>query len=576
MGVSLHEVLLKMRNNRGFSLRSKPARIGWLVIFAVLCLCLYSHGWSAESVVSQSAARGNSGVAGTGLAVPDPLGRSTPQGTVLGFMKSAKQEDYERALQYLDTRRTGRGGERLVRDLQAVLDHGFKGKPAMLSSKTEGSLTDNLPPSKEWVGTVETPSGSVEILLERMQKGNDPPVWLFSSETLAKVPGIPKRVSRGSIEEHLPDFLVYTWFLWFPLWRWVTIILLIPLSFAVATLITRLLVLLSVPAMRRLARVQTDQHLIRLTGPVRILIFALAIWSISFFSSSIVTSLFWNYVASTLAVIGVTWLSIRLIDIVLKLKQRQLAGTTSGKVSIIQLTRKMLKILAVIIGALTICYIAGINISAALTGLGIGGLAIAFAAQKTLENLFGGIMIISDQPIHVGDFCKVGAYSGTVEEIGLRSTYIRTIGRTLVSIPNGQLAVMNIENVSRRDKILFNHTVGLRYETTSDQLRYVVDEIRRMIFEDAKMESATARVRVVKFADSSINIEVFAYVLEKEYEVFLEIQERLLLKIMEIVEAGGTGMAFPSRTIYVEHPTIRTVGGEGKEKFPAEKNDKKA
>ncbi len=565
MGVSLYEVFLIMTVHKSRVWQNGPIRAS--IIGITFLLCFFSMGWSAEETKKKTDDTMRSGATVLRQTTTDPLGRSTPQGTVLGFIKSAKQGDYERALQYLDTRRAGRVGERLVGDLQSVLDRGFKEKPTMVSSKEEGSLADNLPPSKEWVGTVETSSGTIDIFLERVQKGKDSPAWLFSAETLARISGVSRKVGRRSIEEHLPDFLVGTWFLWFPLWRWITIILLIPLSFVAATLITRLLIPLFILAARRLARVQADQHVIKLTGPVRILIFALAIWSISFFSRSIVTSLFWNYVASTLAIIGATWFSIRLIDIVMKLKQRQLAGTPSGKVSIIQLTRKILKIVAVIIGALTICYIAGVNISAALTGLGIGGLAIAFAAQKTLENLFGGIMIISDQPIHVGDFCKVGGYSGTVEEIGLRSTYIRTVDRTLVAIPNGQLATMNIENITRRDKILFHHTVGLKYVTTADQLKYVVREIKKMISADPNVEEETARVRIVKLSDSSINAEVFAYVLEKEYVKFLEIQEHLLFTILEIVEAAGASVAFPSRTVYVEYQASQACGGDEKKEI---------
>ena len=204
-----------------------------------------------------------------------------------------------------------------------------------------------------------------------------------------------------------------------------------------------------------------------------------------------------------------------------------------------------------IIGALVILYIAGINIAAALTGLGIGGIAIAFAAQKTLENLFGGIMIISDQPVRVGDFCRAGDYLGTVENIGLRSTRIRTLKRTVVSVPNGQLALMSLENFAMRDKTWFHHTLHLRYETTADQLRYILAEIRKMLYGHSKVESASARIRFVRFGNSSLDLEVFAYVLEAEYEPFLHIQEDLLLRIIDIVEASGSGFALPSQTTYL-------------------------
>jgi MscS family membrane protein len=299
-----------------------------------------------------------------------------------------------------------------------------------------------------------------------------------------------------------------------------------------------------------MTKVRADHHVVRLTGPIRILIFALAIWFISLYSRSVLVSLFWTYVASTLTVFGATWLCVRAMDIVFKLKERQFAATSSGKVSMVQLLEKLSKVLAVITGVLVILYIAGINIAAAITGLGIGGIAIAFAAQKTLENLFGGIMIISDRPIRVGDFCRAGDMIGTVENIGLRSTRLRTLKRTVVSVPNGQLALMNLENFAMRDKILFHHTLNLRYETKADQLRYILAEIRKMLYEHPKVESSSARVRFAGYGDSSLNLEVFAYVSETEYESFLHVQEDLLLRIMDIVEGSGSGFAFPSQITY--------------------------
>jgi MscS family membrane protein len=320
---------------------------------------------------------------------------------------------------------------------------------------------------------------------------------------------------------------------------------------------------------------------VRLTGPLRILIFALAIWSVSLLSHSVITSAFWGYVAATLTVIGATWLCVRLIDVFFKLKQSQLVVTSSDKISMVQLGRKLSKIVAVTVGTVVIFYIAGINIAAVLTGLGIGGIAIAFAAQKTLENLFGGIMIIWDQPIRVGDFCRAGEHMGTVENIGLRSARIRTLDRTLVSVPNGQLAVMSLENFTMRDKIWFHHTLRLRYETTADQLRHILAEVRRMLYEHPKVESPSARIRLIGFGNSSLDLEIFAYVLETEYAAFLHVQEDLLLRIMDIIEASGSGFAFPSQTTYVAGDagldaakrgkaieTVRRWREEGKLPFP--------
>jgi MscS family membrane protein len=519
--------------------------------------------------------------AGPEVAPGDPLGRSTPEGTVFGFTKSAAQGNYDQALQYLDTKTTGVRAQKLVDGLLVILERGSSGKVAMLSNKPEGNLEDNLPPFKERIGTVKTPSGSLDILLERVERGNKPPIWLFSAETLKNVPEIYKELDVRTIDTYLPKFLVNTWFLWFPLWKWVLILLLIPLLFGLSILVTRLFTALLLLFVRRVARVRVDQHVARLTGPIRILIFALAIWLISYLSRSVITSAFWTYVAATLTVIGATWLCVRVIDLVFKLKQSQLVATSSDKISMVQLGRKFSKILAVTVGIVVIFYIGGINIAAVLTGLGIGGIAIAFAAQKTLENLFGGIMIISDQPIRVGDFCRAGDYLGTVENIGLRSTRIRTLKRTVVSVPNGQLAVMSLENFAMRDKIWFHHTLRLRYETTADQLRHILAEIRKMLYEHSKVESPSARIRFTGFGNSSLDLEVFAYVLEREYEPFLHVQEDLLLRIMDIVEASGSGFAFPSQTTYIARDsgldaeksqkameTVRQWREQGKLPFP--------
>ena len=196
-------------------------------------------------------------------------------------------------------------------------------------------------------------------------------------------------------------------------------------------------------------------------------------------------------------------------------------------------------------------YFAGINLTAVVAGLGIGGIAVAFAAQKTIENFFGGLFLVWDKPIRLGDYCKAGEHAGTVEHIGLRSTQIRTLARTVVSIPNGQLSSVSVENFTLRDRFLFKHTLNLRYETTADQLRFVLAGIRELLYRHPKVDSPTARIRFVAFGPSSLDLEIFAYVLETAQEPFLAVQEDLLLRIMDLVESSGSGFAFPSQTLYM-------------------------
>ena len=531
-----------------------------IAFVGLLFTCLAASGFAAEKPGTLSKVKEAVRPAEQEKAPEDPLGRSTPQGTVFGFIKSATQRKYEQALQYLDTKKTGASAQNLVDTLQTILDRGFSGKLAMMSNKPEGNLDDDLPPSKERIGTVETPSARLDILLERIQRGNTPPIWLFSAETLTKVPGTYQEMDVHGPEDYLPKFLFDTWILWFPLWRWLAILVGIPLVFVLATLLTRLITRLLLLYSRRNITVRGDQPAIRLSGPIRILIFASAIWVISLVSQSVLASAFWAYVASTVSVMGATWLLLRLIDIFFDLKERHLTAASSDKISLVHLGRKLVKVLAMMIGALFIFYIAGINLTAVIAGLGVGGIAVALAAQKTLENLISGITIVSDQPIRVGDYCRAGEYQGTVLAVGLRSTRMRTLARTIVSIPNGQLATMNLENFSLRDKIWLRHTLGLRYETKPEQLRCILAEIRELLYGHPKVESSSARVRFVGFGNSSLDLEVFAYVLETEYAIFLQIQEDLLLRIMDIVAANGSGFAFPSQTTYLAQDSGMNVG----------------
>ncbi|MEQ8653584.1 MAG: mechanosensitive ion channel family protein [Kiloniellales bacterium] len=188
-----------------------------------------------------------------------------------------------------------------------------------------------------------------------------------------------------------------------------------------------------------------------------------------------------------------------------------------------------------------------------LTGLGVGGFALALAAQTTIENLFGGVSIFADRPFRIGDFIHYGGSDGVVEMIGPRSSRLRGIDGTLTTVPNADLAKMHIINYSLRNKCVFVHTLGLRYETTPDQLEWLLSETRRRVGEHPKVEvsSGFPRVRVMGFGASSIDVEVRAYVITADWNEFLEVQEELILDLMRTVEAAGSGFAFPSRTLYL-------------------------
>jgi MscS family membrane protein len=348
------------------------------------------------------------------------------------------------------------------------------------------------------------------------------------------------------LDQLLPDKLSRIKIFHISLARWISFIIVLPLLAIAARLLGLLLVAAFRPLIHRIAKREDDRAVERIKNPFSLFLLAMAIFAYVPLTQSTFSRLFWSQLAVTLVVVSLTWLGLRFIDVLVDRVSKTYENTaSSGRIGITRLVGQFAKGVAVIAGAAAILAVAGINLTAVLTGLGVGGIAIAFAAQKTLENLFGGIMIASDQPIRVGDFCKVGEYSGTVEGIGLRSTRIRTLDRTLVSVPNGQLSVMSLENFALRDKIRLNHTVALQSDTNGDQIRTVLDGIRRMLAGSSDVEQASARARLVGVRNGAVEIELFAYIATASWEKFLTIQEEMLLEVIGKVQDAGAALACP-------------------------------
>ena len=444
-----------------------------IAMAALLAACLVTGASAAEKAKPAEAKNPVQAEA----TYDDPLGRSTPQGTVVGFLKAMQREDYERAVDYLDTRQTGKRAEQLAIELNHILNEGLSTATTALSIKPEGNLQDNLPDNRELVGTVKTKRGEYKILLERVQKENNPPVWLFSSETLKLVPQIYEEIDVPWLEQHLPAAMTETRLAGQPLYRWVIPLVVLPLALFLGWLFTRVLFALVRKPMRDRFGEAVMSKLRGIGKPLMLLFAAGAVYVLSLGSASLLTRLFWTFLASTMAVVGLTWLLLYLIDAGAEIIERRRPEAANA---VIRLSATLMKALAVIVGLVVIFYyFAGINLTAVVAGLGIGGIAVAFAAQKTIENFFGGLFLVWDKPIRLGDYCKAGEYQGTVEHIGIRSTQIRTLDRTVVSIPNGQLSSISVENFTLRDRFLFKHTLNLRYETTADQLRYVLAQYPR-------------------------------------------------------------------------------------------------
>jgi len=228
--------------------------------------------------------------------------------------------------------------------------------------------------------------------------------------------------------------------------------------------------------------------------------------------------------------------------------------------SVLPLGRQVIKLSLFLIAILGVLSAWGYNTSTILAGLGVGGLAIALAAQKTIENLFGGISVIGDRPVLVGDVCRFGDQTGTVMHIGLRSTRIRTADRTIISVPNAQFSSIALENISGRDKILFHPTLNLRRDTTSDQLLQVLSSLREILTGNPKVETGKMPVRFIGVGTYSLDVEVVAYVTTRDYDEFVGLQQELLLKMLQAVEHAGTALAVPVQERFESQRAPREQG----------------
>ena len=493
----------------------------------------------------------------------DSLGRSTPKGTVLGFMAAARKGEDELAGQYLNTRSRGRAAAVLAHQLFTVLDRRLPPRLHQLSDKPEGSLSDPLKPNAELVGTISSAKGNVDIFLERVDRGKSGFLWLFSSKTLESIPDVYEETNLASLDDVLPEFVVNTRFAGIAVFRWLAFFVGMPLFYYFTVLLNRFLSPLIGLLRRRLYRKPDLPNPEFLPKPVRLLLLAFVIyWIDSHVNLPLATRQFWSSTATVITIAASVWLLIGLNArteqyISRLLLRRNITGVTS----ILRLGRRVVDLLVIFAGVLVALHHFGVNTTAALAGLGVGGIAVALAAQKTLENVVGGVSLVFDQVVRVGDSLKVGDIQGTVEDMGLRSTRIRTPDRTVVSVPNGQIANMTLENFSSRDKFWLHPILALRYGTTSQQICTVLERIRSLLEESRQIEPDSVRVTFLRFGPSSLDVEVSAYIFARDWNQFLEIQEGLLLRIMESIESTGVQIALPSQTILVDASASNDAAG---------------
>ncbi len=486
------------------------------------------------------------------LGIPeDPLGRGVPRTSVKGFLIATRNHDYVRAAEYLDLRNLPSGmteqqGPDLARQLKIVLDRAFWVDLDVLSSEPEGDDKDNLLTARDRVGFVSTADRKYEILVQRVPRGDGVYIWKFSALTVADIPGLYADFGYGPLERVFPPWLFDTSVFGIHLWTWIVFIVLGILLYPVAMVI----VSSALHILRRFYADLADQIERFFGGPLRLLVWTvLGRYGAELIGSSVAAKAIMQ--SRTVQMVGLAWMLMRLVDFLAQRASTDLdrKGLAGARVILTPVAR-LLKLLAVTGATLMWLDNVGYKVTTLLAGLSISGVAVALASQKSLENIFGALTLFTAQPVKVGDFCRFGDKMGTVEEIGLRATRVRTVERSVISIANAEFAGMHLDNLSKRDRFLFNPCLQLRYETTPDQIRFMLIEVRTMLYAHPKMLSDPLWVRFTGFGEYSLNLQVFAYIGVTDYNESLEIAEDVNFRIMDIVEAAGSDFAFPAQIEY--------------------------
>lgn len=408
---------------------------------------------------------------------------------------------------------------------------------ATLSRDPNGDVSDGLGPNFEHLDTFHGGGQTQNLQMERVELKPGLRVWLVSAASVALIPTAHQAVTETSFEKHLPQPLVTLELLDTPIWRWFALMLMGVAVWYLVSLIARAVVtvirpLVEVPGLR---------------GPIRLGLasggFRLAM---ELAPPSSLLRLYIERGLQLVLALAVAWALAVIIDLFSTRWHSRLDPRLAGvSYSILPLGRQILRGIVFLFALMWVVRAWGYDTTALLAGLGVGGIAIALAAQKTIENLFGGVSVISDRPVLVGDVCHFGDRTGTIMHIGLRSTRIRTPERTIVSVPNAQFSSITLENISARDKVWFHPMLSLRRNTTSEQVKNVLTSCRDVIVNHADVEPGKIPVRLIGLGTYSVDIEVNAYVTTTDYDKFLDIQQDLLLQLLQAVEHSGTALAVP-------------------------------
>jgi MscS family membrane protein len=487
----------------------------------------------------------------------------SPLASVRAYLAAADSGRWEHAARYLlvPAAEQGRAAQ-LAERLKGVIDSRRVIDLETLSAASEGSLDDGLPEDLEQVGTVAVAgtagvAGSDEPMRLRRTTDAQGTFWAFSPNTIARVDqwytALPDRWVREALAGGRFDVLLQSGFFGVLWLHWILLPIIALLAWAIGRVVEVIL--------RRFVSFVTsrtattlDEQLAGTLGPpislaIGVLLFALGCLIIQITREAIAVVGVLIRPVMAFALFWALWRTVPVL--VVWISGHRWAMHSPSARNVLSIGANLLRGLIAGFGMLVIIAAFGFPIGTALAGLGIGGLALAFGAQKTVENLFGSVALAVDQPFRIGDFVKVDDFVGTVEDVGLRSTRFRTLDRTVVSIPNGKLADQRLESFEVRDRMRLAATIGLTYGTTQSQMKAVLAGLEGVLRDHPRIWPTAMVVKFKEFGASSLDIEIMAWFAVPTWGDFQACREQVLLGFMGVVEAAGTSFAFPTRTVHI-------------------------
>ena len=524
------------------------------LLLTLLCsLILPNAAFAAEAGVL--------GLGGTSEAssepIPDSFGRDTPRHTVQGFISALSENDYLLASNYLNLSKSD-NPTTVVRQFKQALDAGGRFLPDLqLNNTLEGNLTDQLPPSQENVGVINIGEKSVPLLLERVVSNNNDQYWQFSSDTLSSVPEVIENTEPTLVSRYTVDSLDGKKVFGYQLADLVAALTMIVSSFVLTYIMVWLLyhlLRITYPHIRGVPLPLPDKVIL----PLAVVVMALILSEVMVYAGVSVTLREpinrFTEVASWLAT---TWLLLRVIDAIFtRAVNLSYKKNHTERVSILGLLRKVVKALLLIFAVIVIFGNLGFDLTTGIAALGVGGLALALGAQKTIENLVGSVVVVADSPVRIGDYCKFGTYEGTVIDIGIRSSRVRTLTRTIVTVPNGDFSSMQIENFTSRDMFRFFHQLYLKRTADIDVVFKMVKDLDEFLNEHYLTNNEWNQVNILELRQDCYVIQLQAYINANDVMEFYDKQNVVFVDVLNQVAKYKVEHALPTQQLIVNQAEL--------------------